>query len=45
MSRSSSRRNSQAITSLLNYANSDDTYNVKALLYENHNQNIMILKT
>ncbi|CAD8166931.1 unnamed protein product [Paramecium pentaurelia] len=45
MSRSSSRRNSQAIGSLINYANSDDTYNVKAILYENHNHNLLILKT
>ncbi|CAD8075430.1 unnamed protein product [Paramecium sonneborni] len=45
MSRSSSRRNSQAISSLLNYANSDDTYNVKAIIYENHNHNLLILKT
>ncbi|CAD8130848.1 unnamed protein product [Paramecium sonneborni] len=44
MSRSS-RRNSQAIGSLLDYTNSDDTYNVKAIIYENHNQNLLILKT
>lgn len=44
MSRSASRRNSNvSLNSLINYANMDDTYNVKSLLYENHSLNILEL--
>ena len=38
------RRRSSLVASLLNYANLDDTYNIKAVLNDNENINLLEYK-